>query len=616
MDNWDNHDNFNPNNQNFTGTAPENDKESSPAEGFRSENTENAAGNTTGNNADSVSGSGSENRNTGYGDNFVMVGDSYGDRAGAESSTDGAYGGAPADGQNFDGAQHRDSSADSYRSDAPNTDGAYAYSGNSQESANHGYDAGNSGQNPYGYGAANNGSDAYGNNAGQNAYGYGAANNSADAYGNNAGQNNYGYGAANSGSDSYGYGADNAGQNAYGYEAPKSDSSYQYGNYIGHSENGAGGGASASKKKKRKMSEPLNLTKRAFVLIMIICMVVTSGVTIGGYALLSSMGVTTTKAITATNYTLTKASGDALSVEEIVAKNEDAVVSITTESVATDTWMQNYVTQGAGSGVVIDSNGYIVTCYHVIDGASKVTVTLKSGKEYKATIVGGDSENDIAVIKINATGLTAATYGDSSSLSVGSEVVAIGNPLGTLGGTATTGILSATDRELTVEGKTLNLLQTDASINPGNSGGGLFDAYGNLIGIVESKSTGSDVEGLGFALPVNKVAKVAKTIIEGGHIDGEAVIGVSVTELTKDEAQQYGFSKAGIYVAEVTTTNAQNAGLKVGDMIYKVGDKTISGSSDLTAALADHDPGDTITLTVIRDNQEKTIKVTLTSRTE
>ena len=206
------------------------------------------------------------------------------------------------------------------------------------------------------------------------------------------------------------------------------------------------------------------------------------------------------------------------------------------------------------------------TCYHVIDGASKVTVTLKSGKEYKATIVGGDSENDIAVIKINATGLTAATYGDSSSLSVGSEVVAIGNPLGTLGGTATTGILSATDRELTVEGKTLNLLQTDASINPGNSGGGLFDAYGNLIGIVESKSTGSDVEGLGFALPVNKVAKVAKTIIEGGHIDGEAVIGVSVTELTKDEAQQYGFSKAGIYVAEVTTTNAQNAGLKVGDM--------------------------------------------------
>jgi len=266
-----------------------------------------------------------------------------------------------------------------------------------------------------------------------------------------------------------------------------------------------------SKAKKKK--EPRYITRRAFVLSMIFCMILTSVLTIGGYTLASQWGIgSTTKRISATNYTLEKATGSEKTIEEIVAMNENAVVEIRTESVSLDIWMQNYVTEGAGSGVIVDTKGYILTCNHVVEGSNKITITLKDGTELNAKIVGTDPDNDLAVLKVNAANLVAATYGNSKDLSVGDLVVAIGNPLGELGGTASQGIVSALDRELTVDNKNLTLLQTDASINPGNSGGGLFDQYGHLIGIVVAKSSGSDIEGLGFAIPINTAAEIAKAL--------------------------------------------------------------------------------------------------------
>lgn len=359
------------------------------------------------------------------------------------------------------------------------------------------------------------------------------------------------------------------------------------------------------------------ISKKAFAVILIIAMLLT---------MLASVGITTAfttfmtnRAIKnistsddhATNYTLTQ-SDESLSYKSIIQKTQDSVVSITTESVTNDIWMQNYVTQGAGSGVIIESDGYIITCQHVIEGARKVTVTTRDGKEYPAEIIGADADNDIAVIKIDATGLKAATYGDSSKLEVGDTTVVIGNPLGTLSGTVTTGIISALDRKLTIDNRTMSLLQTDASINPGNSGGGMFDASGNLIGIVEAKSTGSDIDGLGFATPINKAAKIAKELIENKGKSGsnsgskntgsKVMIGIMITEVDDNVAQQYGYTHGGLLVRSVTSPQASMSGLEQGDIIFKAEGKTIKTQDDLTKILSKKKAGDKLKLTVARDN--------------
>ncbi len=361
-------------------------------------------------------------------------------------------------------------------------------------------------------------------------------------------------------------------------------------------------------------SKPLYITRRSLILLLILCMILTSALTFGGIVLYN-------KSVygggnSATSYKLTK-SNETLSYKSIIQKTQDSVVSITTSSVSTDGWAQNYVTEGAGSGIVIQSNGYIMTCNHVIDGASKIKVTLRNKKTYTAKVVGADSDNDIAVLKINAVGLSAATYGDSSDLSVGDRVVAIGNPLGELSNTATTGIISALNRNLTIDGETMNLLQTDASINPGNSGGALFNASGNLIGVVVAKSTGSDVEGLGFAIPINRAAKVAKNLIKTGKgangtsSSSTPKIGVTVSELTAEEAAQSGLDGAGLYVADVTSSNAKAAGFKVGDRIISA-DGTVASSYDkLQAVLKKHKSGDKIKVIVARDGKSVTLTTTL-----
>lgn len=352
--------------------------------------------------------------------------------------------------------------------------------------------------------------------------------------------------------------------------------------------------------------EPKYVTTKMMTVALIICMVFSAAIGAGAYALAMSTfgGTTIDRSIKTTNYNLSDSTGSVLSIQEIIAKNENAVVSISTESVATDIWLGQYVTKGAGSGVIYSEDGYIITNSHVIRGASSMKVTLYDGTEYEATLVAADNATDIAVIKIDATGLKTVSLGDMSKVNVGDVVVAIGNPLGSLSGTATEGIVSALEREITIEGKQMSLIQTSASINPGNSGGGLFDQYGNLVGITVAKSAGSDVEGLGFAIPCDKVATVSKSLIENGYVAGRPAAGITIIDLTDaSTAMKYGVTITGVYISDVTGTNAKNAGLEKGDLIYYLDDTKITSSAQLVAIIQNHEIGDEVIFTVVRNNE-------------
>ena len=357
---------------------------------------------------------------------------------------------------------------------------------------------------------------------------------------------------------------------------------------------------------EKKTREPKYVTRKAFIITLILAMIFSGLVGAAGYALANSIfgGTTIDKSINTTNYNLARSTGSVLSLQEIIARNENSVVAILTEQVSTDYWMGQYVTKGAGSGVIYKEDGYIITNNHVIEGASTITVTLHDGTEYPATLVATDELTDIAVIKIDATGLTPVTFGDMDKVSVGDAVIAIGNPLGTLSGTATEGIVSALEREITVDNKAMSLIQTSASINPGNSGGGLFDQYGNLIGIVVAKSSGSDVEGLGFAIPVDKVESVAKSLVENGYVEGRPMAGITIIDLTDpSEAMKYGVSITGVYIGSVNGEKAKAAGLKSGDLIYYLDDDKITSSSQLVSLIQSHQVGDVVTFTVVRNNE-------------
>ena len=314
--------------------------------------------------------------------------------------------------------------------------------------------------------------------------------------------------------------------------------------------------------------------------------------------------------------TLTAASSkntNDLSITEIANIAGNSVVEIRTESVATNRYVGQYVTEGAGSGVIISSDGYIVTNKHVISGASKITVTLKNNKSYAATLIGYDAQTDLAVLHIDEEGLTAAVYGNSDNLQVGELAVAIGNPLGQLGGTVTDGIISALDREISLEGQKMNLLQTSAAINPGNSGGGLFNGQGELVGIVVAKSSGSDIEGIGFAIPVNEVKTVVSSLMSNGYVKNRPALGVSILDATSAAtAYQYNLSQRGIYVTALTEgSNAAISGIKVGDCIIAIENRQISTTADISSVLQNYNVGDTIEVTVSRSGKLLTLKLKL-----
>ena len=341
----------------------------------------------------------------------------------------------------------------------------------------------------------------------------------------------------------------------------------------------------------------------------------------GGYIAsnLHSSGSVTVNQVTGK----TSGSSKVNDVSDIASKCGPSVVEITTESVSNGNSIYGqYISEGAGSGIVYSKDGYIVTNNHVIEGASSITVTTTDGKEYAATLVGSDSDSDLAVLKIDASNLTPVTLGDSSSLEVGDIAIAIGNPLGELGGTVTEGIISALDRQVEIDNTTMTLLQTDASISPGNSGGGLFDANGNLIGIVNAKysssssSSNGSVEGIGFAIPINSVTDVINELITNGKVTNRAALNVSLYDYTEGSSNYYvdEGAQAGCYIVQVVSGGAADkAGLQKGDRIVSIDGTSISKSSEAKAAIQKHSPGDKVKIVVERDGKKVTKTVTLGS---
>jgi serine protease Do len=327
--------------------------------------------------------------------------------------------------------------------------------------------------------------------------------------------------------------------------------------------------------------------------------------------------------------------------QAVAEKAVPSVVAIRTEAMVTGNfWFGSQVTSGAGSGVIISENGYIITNAHVVDGADSITVELSSGKSYKAELVGSYTNGDIAVVKIDASGLPAAAFASMETVHQGEPVYAIGNPEGNFSGSFTGGYLSALDRQIqvSVEGSsgngyfggssrviTLDVLQFDAAVSPGNSGGGLFDADGNLIGIVCAKSSGSDSEGLGFAIPGDDAQTIATALMtdgvyrpEGGagnsgaqENTNKAILGISAAYLDATAAQQYGYRSAGVYVIEISQQSTYEAGLRVGDRIISVDGTVIENLDTVTDSLEDKNPGDKVELLVERRGKTATLSITL-----
>lgn len=308
-----------------------------------------------------------------------------------------------------------------------------------------------------------------------------------------------------------------------------------------------------------------------------------------------------------------------LSAEEVYASNLESVVGVN-GNVTTNVWGQTVKNAVSGSGFVISSNdtsSYILTNYHVIDRVTDITVFFSDGKSYDATLVGGEEENDIAVLKIEQGGLRPVVLGDSDAINVGENVYAIGNPLGELTFTFTGGYVSSKDRAVTMsDGTVINMIQTDTAINSGNSGGPLFDKYGQVVGIVSAKlsSSGSrseaSVEGLGFAIPINDVKDMVTSIMENGYVTGKPNVGVLISAVD-ESVQRYGVPAGVEIMAILDGSCAQKAGLQEGDIITAVGDTQVTSETQLQSAVKDYKAGDTVAFTIYRDGNTSTVNVTL-----
>ena len=305
-----------------------------------------------------------------------------------------------------------------------------------------------------------------------------------------------------------------------------------------------------------------------------------------------------------------------LTAPEIYAAYVGSTVGITTEIVTTNGWGQPVSSAAAGSGFVITSDGYILTNYHVIEDANTIKVSFVDGTSYDAELVGGEEENDIAVLKIDATGLTPVIIGDSDNVRVGEQVVAIGNPLGELTYSMTQGIISARDRSITMEnGEVMNMLQTDTAINSGNSGGPLFDMYGQVIGITSAKLSGSSsssatIEGLGFAIPINDVKDMVADIMENGYVTGKPYLGITVSTVPQTVAERYGISQGALVESVDPASCAAAAGLQEGDIITALNGTTVVSSAELIEQKKNYQAGDTVTMEVERDGASLTLTLT------
>ena len=292
-----------------------------------------------------------------------------------------------------------------------------------------------------------------------------------------------------------------------------------------------------------------------------------------------------------------------LSVRQVSYLTADSVVEIQTERTLNDWRIGQFLSTGAGSGVVISDDGYLLSNHHVIADAETIVVVLRNGQSYEASLIGSDSKTDIALLKIEAEGLHVAVFGDSSDLVVGEVAIAIGNPLGTLGGTVTERIISTLDRAIILDGKSMNLLQTNAAINPGNSGGGLFNAYAELIGIVVAKSSGVDVEGLGFAIPINDVKEILDDLINYGYVQGRIDLKMTLKDVTGFFSIYSGY-RQGIYIAKVEEdSNAEKIGLRAGDYLTAFGGRSVTSISELNSVLENYTIGDEVKVSILRNNR-------------
>ena len=397
-----------------------------------------------------------------------------------------------------------------------------------------------------------------------------------------------------------------------GYNNPENLYHFNYNEQ--HNTPGDPGWAEAPAAKKPSFWQKTGVKVTALLLA---CAVVGGAAGYGGAAL-SSSGKTTIRQSnrTASEITVKQVSGQTLmSPAEVYASTVNSVVSINCSSVSTNIFGQSVQSASSGSGFIITQDGYIVTNHHVVSGASSVTVTLYDGTEYPATVVGSDSDYDVAVLKINATDLQPVTLGNSSNVNVGDSVLAIGNPLGELTFSMSQGIVSCCDRAINVDGTPFNMIQVDASINPGNSGGPLMNLYGEVVGIVSAKySSYSDttVEGLGFAIPIGDVQAIITDIMENGQVTDKPSFGITAGTMTEQMAAQYQIEqKSGAFVYSVNKGGAgEKAGLRMGDVITKVDSTDIASMEDLTAAKKGHKAGDTVTVTYFRDGSSHTTSLT------
>jgi len=298
---------------------------------------------------------------------------------------------------------------------------------------------------------------------------------------------------------------------------------------------------------------------------------------------------------------------------EVYAANVNSTVAITASATGSGFWGNQTTAQSAGSGFILSSDGYVLTNYHVVEGMSKITVSLYDKREFPATLIGYDQSNDIAVLKITGDNLTPVVMGDSTNLNVGDGVVAIGNPLGELSFTLTAGHISAKDRVITMQnGSTMTLLQTDCPINSGNSGGALFNMYGEVIGITNAKysnngsSTQASIDNIGFAIPMNRVKEIVFSIIEKGVVV-KPFVGISVQDVTS-QMQIWGLPKGALITSVTEGSPAAQYGLRADDIITHFNGTEVDSSS-LVAAVGACKPGDSVEFTVYRGG--KTMQITL-----
>lgn len=393
----------------------------------------------------------------------------------------------------------------------------------------------------------------------------------------------------------------------------------------------------AIKKQKKKNRVPLFICISALVLVLSTLMGILGGALVagsGGQAPVTNPN-NNASVVTQTVVNVSDAEIGATDLSKAAAKAYHSVVVI--DTFANQSAAQSGDASGAGSGVIWTADGYVVTCNHVIDGFSIIRVTLSDGSTYFAEVVGTDVRTDLAVLKIQARNLPAITA-RGTDLVLAETVIAIGNPLGVLSNTVSSGILSCLARAITIEGQTMTLIQIDAAVNHGNSGGGLFDTNGSLIGIVNAKSTGESVEGIGFAIPINTVMEVCNQLIEKGYVAGRPRLGIEVVTVNQSNSS-YIFTEGyypklkdyatttyrdvwgrertqivpGVYINDASLVAGYAEGseeLKFGDRVLLVGKTEVSELSDVLSGLTGYQAGDTIQMTVQRD-QSKTIVVTI-----